>query len=274
LIADTNPDAATHWLKRRADAGSTLMMESRHEDNPVLWRGDEWTDFGRTYIANLDRLTGVRRDRLRFGRWVSAEGMVYEGWDRAVHLIDRFPIPEDWRRIRVIDFGYTNPFVCQWWAIDPDGRMYLYREIYRTKRLVSDHAKVILRLSEGEAIEADIADHDAEDRATLKAIGIWTKAATKAIRPGIEAVQDRLRVLPDGKPRLYVLRDSLVERDDELFDSKRPCSTQEEFEAYVYPKGQDGRAVKEDPVKQNDHGMDCLRYACAYVGRKSSPGFL
>jgi predicted transcriptional regulator len=40
-----------------------------------------------------------------------------------------------------VDFGYTNPFVMQWWAEDPDGRLYLYREIYRTRRLVEDHAK-------------------------------------------------------------------------------------------------------------------------------------
>jgi hypothetical protein len=82
--------------------------------------------------------------------------MVYEGWDRAVHLIDRFDIPADWRRIRSIDFGYTNPFVCQWWAIDPDGRMYRYREIYRTRRLVSDHAAEIRKLSAGESIAFNV----------------------------------------------------------------------------------------------------------------------
>ena len=30
----------------------------------------------------------------------------------------------------MVDFGYTNPFTCQWWAMDHDGRLYLYREIF------------------------------------------------------------------------------------------------------------------------------------------------
>lgn len=37
---------------------STLLLESRHEDNPLLWdrRRRDWTDVGRVYIAILDAL--------------------------------------------------------------------------------------------------------------------------------------------------------------------------------------------------------------------------
>jgi PBSX family phage terminase large subunit len=90
IIADTNPDAPQHWLKLRCDRGATRMVECRHEDNPVLYdnaRG-EWTENGREYIKGLDALTGVRLHRLRHGRWVAAEGIVYDAWDRAVHLVD------------------------------------------------------------------------------------------------------------------------------------------------------------------------------------------
>jgi PBSX family phage terminase large subunit len=274
MIGDTNPDAPTHWLMRRSERGATELVECRHEDNPVLWdhaRGD-WTPLGVTYIARLDALTGVRLHRLRYGRWVAAEGIVYDGWDRAVHLIDRFEVPANWRRIRVVDFGYTNPFVCQWWAVDPDGRMYLYREIYCTGRIVADHARQILALSAGERIEATITDHDAEDRATLEAAGIHTTAAWKAVTPGIQAVQDRLRVAGDGRPRLCLLRDSLVERDDALEAAKKPWCTEQEFDGYVWPKGQDGKPVKEEPVKLNDHGMDCARYSVAYVDELGGAG--
>jgi hypothetical protein len=67
----------------------------------------------------------------------------------------------------VIDFGFNNPFVCQWWAVDPDGRMHLYRELYMTGRTVTRHKVDISIHSRGESYEATIADHDAEDRATL-----------------------------------------------------------------------------------------------------------
>ena len=90
------------------------------------------------------------------GRWVAFEGLVYDVFDPREHIIDMRPneIPPSWRRIISIDFGFNHPFVAQWWAIDPEGRMYRYREIYKTGRLVEDHAKDIKRLSEGERIEA------------------------------------------------------------------------------------------------------------------------
>jgi phage terminase large subunit len=250
------------------------MHESRHEDNPVIWDADrgEWTAVGAQYIAKLDALTGVRFHRLRHGRWVGSEGMVYGDWDRNLHLIDRFPIPDSWRRVRSVDFGYTNPFVCQWWAIDGDGRMFLYREIYRTKRTVADHAVPIKVKSEGERIEVTVSDHDAEDRATLHQCGILTMPAHKAITPGIQAVEERLRVAGDGRARLFVFRDALVSRDEELTDAKLPTSTAEEFDAYIWPRGQDGKALKEIPVDANNHGMDAMRYAVAYLDLVSRPG--
>jgi hypothetical protein len=88
------------------------MIDCTHEDNPVLYdrAKGEWTKAGLVYIDTLDRLTGPRKDRLRFGKWVQAEGIVYEGFERSKHLVDRFEIPKEWPRYWVIDFGYTNPF--------------------------------------------------------------------------------------------------------------------------------------------------------------------
>lgn len=256
MIADCNPSAPTHWLNQRANAGRMTRLLSRHEDNPSVTP---------EYLDTLRRLTGVRRARLYEGRWAAAEGMVYDNYDAITHLIDRFPIPSDWRRFRVVDFGYTNPFVCQWWALDPDGRLYRYRELYRTQRLVSDHAGDISRLSQGESYVATVADHDAEDRATLHAAGIPTVPAFKAVGVGIQAVQDRLRPAGDGKPRLFLLRDALVSRDERLVEAKKPLCTEQEIDGYVWAKAADGRPVKEEPVKVDDHGCDAMRYAVAWA---------
>jgi hypothetical protein len=277
IFGDCNPGPPSHWILHRP---SLKVFESRHEHNPALFDEAGWiTPQGERTMAILDRLTGVRRDRLRFGRWVQAEGVVYEGFDRDVHLIDPFPVPEGWRRIRSIDFGYTNPFSCSWYAIDGDGRMYRYRQIYFTGRTVADHVKTIQRverwfLGDGktlnparERIHETVADHDAEDRATLHQLGIPTVAAYKAIRPGIQAVGERLRRAGDGKPRLLFLRDALVEQDPTLAELRQPTCTEEEFEVYSWPKGQEGRAMKETPVDAFNHGMDELRYAVCLVDR-------
>jgi phage terminase large subunit len=250
------------------------MLESRHEDNPRLFdeQGNQ-TEQGAAYLAKLDALTGVRYQRLRKGVWAAAEGLVYE-FDAAIHLLDAFPIPSTWRRIRSIDFGYSNPFVCQWWALDNDDRMYLYREIYRTQRTVAVHAKQIRALSDGERYEGSVADHDAEDRATLQAEGVGTAPAEKAISPGIQAVAERLKVAGDGKPRLFILRDALVERDEALAEAKKPCCTWEESSVYVWPKGIDGRPLKEVPVDADNHGMDAMRYAVMRANRRGAVWFI
>ncbi|MDX2702158.1 phage terminase large subunit [Streptomyces sp. PA03-6a] len=296
LMADCNPDIPTHWLKQRCNKGATTMLHCRHEDNPRLFAPDgALTMEGRAYIGTLDRLTGVRKQRLRHGQWVAAEGLIYEGWDESKHLLDRFDIPDSWTRWWSVDFGYTNPFVLQCWAEDPDGRLYLYREIYCTKRLVEDHAKNILRevrrcagcckskarghdCHDCEACRLEwtepkpraiICDHDAEDRATLeKHLGMSTVAAKKSVSDGLQAGQTRLKPAGDGKPRLYILRDSLVEKDKALEAAKRPTCTVEEIVGYVWDRGTakaqaDEKPPKEAPVKENDHGMDTMRYVVA-----------
>lgn len=257
VFGDCNPDIPYHWIQQRKPL---KKIESRHEDNPTLYQDGKWTELGKKTLSILDRLTGVRYKRGRLGLWVAAEGQVYESFDPAIHVINRFEIPASWRRFRLIDFGYRNPFVCQWWALSDDDRLYRYREIYMSGRTVGTHAKQINELSQGEKYAATICDHDAEDRATLAENGIETEAATKTVKRGIEKVEERLGLDETGKPAIYFLRDSLVEVDESLRADRKPICTEDEFISYVWPKGKDGQPEKEEPVKENDHGMDAMRY--------------
>ena len=298
LLADTNPSRPDHWLHQRALSGQTTMLASHHRDNPVYWDGTDWTDQGRAYVlGTLASLTGVRRDRLYLGRWVSAEGIVYEGFDPDVHLVDRFPVPADWPRVWTVDFGFVHPFVLQCWATDPDGGLVLYREIFHTQRLVEDHARDVLRaVTEqvpGVAAQlgdkddplaalragrrrwsepiprAVVCDHDAEDRATLERhLGLGTTRAHKTVSDGIQAVAGRLKLADNGRPRLRIMRDSVLQVDRSLKDAGRPTSTADEFGGYVWSDS----ARKDEPVKVEDDGMDALRYRVAHEDLAPRPG--
>lgn len=273
LLMDCNPDAPTHWLNQRMNDGLTTRLISRHEDNPRYFdlKTGDWTEAGRDYIFGiLGGLTGVRLARYRYGQWAAAEGTVYEdSWDRARNVIPRFAIPREWPRYLCLDFGYTNPFVCKWYARDPDGRLFCYRELYRTKRLVEDHCKQIRAVSRwgqdgGDPLPREIiADHDAEDRATVERhLGMMTMPAHKNVSAGIQAVAARLRPAGDGKPRLYYFADALIERDPELAAHKKPTCTIEEFDSYVWDTS-NGAKQGDHPVKEDDHGMDTDRYMVA-----------
>lgn len=286
LILTTNPDSDQHWIYQHLIlGGGAERFYATTKDNPHN------PDFYAEEI--LGRLTGVRRKRLKDGRWVAAEGAVYEDYRYETHVIEPFEIPDDWTRFRSIDFGYRNPFVCQWWALDEDDRMYLYREIYMSERTVATHADTIKRIeagfsqgewdelttdekddiwrNDGERIAYTVTDHDAEDRATLRENGIQTTAAQKAITVGIEKVQERFVIQGDGRPRIFFFNDALIELDERLDDVKKPTNTVAEMSGYSYHRGQDGKPVKEEPVDIDNHGMDAMRYAVMSRDGKVQP---
>ena len=298
LLMDTNPDGPRHWLKLRCERGQTKMVESRHEDNPVYFDQVKktLTTRGRAYIQDvLDKLTGVRFKRLRHGLWVAAEGLVYEHWDPAIHRIDRssIKIPRDWPRYWGVDFGMTNPFVWQNWVKGSDGDLYRTAEIYRTNRLVEDHCADIMEYVGWKHIgggrhepirekpeplpRAVICDHDAEDRATFERhTGLETIGAYKAVTAGIQAVAERLgrprieqedgTILEAKKSRIFWFRDALIHpRDPRLEEKKRPCSSEEEFDGYVWDTSKNDQGLKEKPLKKDDHAKDEERYVVAYV---------
>jgi PBSX family phage terminase large subunit len=285
VIMACNPSAEHHWLNRRAESGETVRLISRHEDNPLYYTADgQLTPEGEAYIVGqLDRLTGVEYLRLRKGLWVAAEGLVYEDYDPAVHLIDSFEIPEDWPRWWVVDFGFRHPFVCQHWAEDPEGILYLYREFFMTGLTVDQHAAEILEyvteenpdwkpdpgskvpepahMRRGKWTEpmpwAIICDHDAEDRATFaRQIGHGTTKANKKVLAGIQATQKRIR-----ERTVFIFKGCRVRRDPELVKAGKPTCTAEEFASYVWADTPE--KPKEQPVKEGDDGMDCVRYMVA-----------
>lgn len=272
IIADCNPAHPTHWMKQRAGRGQTVMLHSRHEDNPMYFEADGTpTVKGVAYMARLDALTGVRRLRLRDGIWAASEGVIYDGWDEAAHIIKPFVPPLDWPRFWSIDFGYVHPFVWQDWTQRPDGGLVLVREIFHTKRLVEDHCKKIKQLHTEDGSETGrwvsprptfiVADHDAEDRATFERhMGWGTTPANKAVSEGIQAFASRLKpARPGGRPRLEIMRDACVEQDPDLVERKLPTCTAEEIPGYVWAPG------KEQPVKDLDDGCDAGRYLVAEV---------
>jgi len=268
VALDCNPDAPTHWIFKAFTEGRITRFISRHEDNPTLWdrvRGC-WTAFGEKYIATLEMMTGVRYRRLRKGEWCAAEGVVYDQWDDAVHFCNWFRPPDEWPRYYAVDFGYTDPFCLGMWAVDPDGRLFLYKHIYFTQRLVEDHAQTVLTvrkdLNDPWPREV-ICDWDAEGRATLERhLGMATTPATKHISEGIQAVQSRQKKAGDGRPRIYIMRDSLVELDPKLKEKGAPTDGPSERPGYVWDV-RNNRRKGEVPVDAENHFMDMERYLVA-----------
>lgn len=249
IIYDTNPRHPRHWLHRMG-----VQRICADKDEPLKdsgkWGRIQWTPYdnphlSEEYRATLDALPDVLRRRMRDGVWCDNEGLVYDTFNEDIHVIEAMPAGwETWPRYRAVDFGYTNPFVCLWASQDNDGRIYIYKERYITGVTATEHAREISK--ERGMFEWTVADHDAGDRADFEQQGIITRRADKRVSTGIQRVQMRLQTAGDGKPRLYI-HSSCV-------------NLIKEFYAYSWQPASEGRNAKEEPVKENDHALDALRY--------------
>ena len=282
LCGDCNPTTPTHWLYQRAEAGGLKMYTSTHKDNPRFFdrKKGEWTPDGEQYLARLKLMTGARRKRFLEGIWASAEGLVYDGYDPAVHVHPAgWTAPKDWKRVWGIDWGFVQPLVVQVWAVDPQKRLHLCREMYRTKTRVEAVAKECAEwVSSGQEPHPDavLADHDPENIETFRKYGRYTQDKTERTLPikpadkrdrdkGIQLVQGLFDKQADGKPSIYFGPDTLTHRaDDELKTAGKPTDTRGELVGYVWKVPKPEQA-KDEPIEFNDHAMDAMRYVAVHV---------
>jgi len=82
------------------------------------------------YMENLMSLPEVERRRLLEGDWDVAEGAAFSEFERSTHVVDPYDIPKGWTRIRGGDYGYASPAAILWGAVDWDGNIVIYRELY------------------------------------------------------------------------------------------------------------------------------------------------
>ena len=91
------------------------------------------------YIFELEQKPEALRNALLHGDWNSFEGQVFKEFvndpnhyhdRRWTHVIDPIPLQDHWPRYFSFDWGFSDPFACQWWAIDDHGTAYLYKEWY------------------------------------------------------------------------------------------------------------------------------------------------
>jgi len=260
-IGDCNPAWPTHWIYNRQ---SLRLFHSRHSENPALFDQEtgEITAQGQRAMAVLEALTGLRRTRLLEGKAARAEGVVYEAWDEGVHLIYADAVPRLRRYVAGQDWGYTHPGVLGVWGLDNDGRMYLVAQVYRTKKTIDWWIEQAQALDEEFGIEAFACDpSEPAYIMQYRQAGLNAVAGFNKVRPGIDAVQQRLAKASDGHSRLFIVRDSLRQADFVLQFEKRPFATEQEFPGYVWAN----RKAKEQPVKEFDDGLDMTRYTVAHV---------
>lgn len=97
---------------------------------------------GKTYKSQLSALPEHLRAAHRYGDWDALSGTYFPEFSESRHVCEPFRIPKNWLRYRSFDYG-LDMLACYWWAIDPNGHCYIYREYCAPNLIVSDAAREI-----------------------------------------------------------------------------------------------------------------------------------
>lgn len=131
------PRLADNWVnleagKPRADR---LTHHSDYRDVPPAWLGEPF--IAEAEHMRINNEIGYRHTYL--GEIVGGEGQVFSEFRNEpngyitrqwTHVIKPIELPVSWKRYKVLDWGYAKPFSVGWYAVDYDGRLYRYRELY------------------------------------------------------------------------------------------------------------------------------------------------
>jgi phage terminase large subunit len=258
-----NPGGVGHgWVKRlfidrRYAQGERkedyAFIPARVWDNPVLLQADP------DYVRVLQALPEELRRAYLDGDWDVHAGQFFREFARAAHVVRPFEPPAWWKRFRSIDWGYNDPCAVLWHAVDGEGRVYTYRELYVRHTRADAVAAQMRALSEGEAIAYTVASPDmwqkrgavlkseggfeGESIAELFALsGVPLTPADNSRVAGWQRVRGYLASAPDGLPRW------------QCFDT---C----ENLVRTLPLLSFDHHNREDAADGEDHAPESLRYA-------------
>jgi phage terminase large subunit len=196
---------------------SMSFIPARISDNPALEENDP------DYIHRLKELPEKKYLALAEGRWDVFEGAYFENFDpRPGHgVLANLRKPDSYTiKFLSMDWGYSDPACVLWGEITPMGRIFIYRELYTTKRSPKELALDILGMCPqeeeylylsappeiwGKRIETEGGGEPIQRlmESVLKDRIIMKKANNARI-PGWMKVREYLYLAPDGYPWLQI----------------------------------------------------------------------
>lgn len=143
LLFDSNPGDPSHWIKRRIDAGQLLCWQTPHQANPRMWDGKAWTDEGREYLEQLERLTGTRRKRLLLGQWAAGDAAWFPEFDAATHVDAEAEYDPNYPAYLSADHNGLNR-AAVWWQERPgemgEPRITVFADWFEDRPHIDAHA--------------------------------------------------------------------------------------------------------------------------------------
>lgn len=247
-----NPESPRHWFYLewilKAKEKNALVLQFEIEDNPSLTE--------KIIQQFKSRYHGVFYDRYIRGLWVVAEGLIYQFDHESDYTCDDVEargLYQDkdgkWKEGNgiwyiSIDYGITNPFAALLWRVTGE-HAYIVDEYYFASRKQgrrktdAEHLEAVEELAGNRPIEAVVVDPSANS------------FKEEMYRRGRFSVRDADNAVIDG----IQVTDQML-HDGTIKVSENCVNTIREMGLYRW----DDKATKTQPIKEDDHAMDSMRY--------------
>ena len=248
------------------------FIQAKVTDNRILM------EYSPEYVNFLKNLPPKRRAAWLEGSWEIYEGQYFSEMihdpshydDRYwTHVINPIKIRKHWTIYRSLDWGYFRPFSVGWYAVDEEGTMYRFRELYGVQKSGNESLanegvqwppeKVFKMIAEIERTDPDLQGRQiigVADPAifqsqtgvsiadTAMQCGVYFVPGDNTRLAGWMQCRYRLQFNEDGLPRFYVF------------------NTCKEFIRTIATLQHDERNVEDVDTDGEDHIADEWRYCC------------
>ncbi len=228
----------------------------------------------------------ARRD----GQFIQLHGLIFQSWDRAVHLISPFNIPKHWDIIESIDPHAQKPWAITWIALAPNGSKILIHSLY-AQGDIDQVAQSILMARASLPIEGGLMPRIVRcliDNAS--SVPLWSRSNTDptarrlSVReelenmigprgggPRVEVAPKNVQQKIDLFKRWLVVRDRNAQKRADFYvldtaDNEHFVDERELYAWATYKAGENTGDFKGQPIKKNDDLIDTVLQVALTVG--------
>ena len=246
-----NPDGPYHWFKvnwiDKKKEKRLIYLHFTMDDNLSLSE-----EIKKRYRSMY---SGVFFQRYILGMWTVAEGVIFDMFDKAIHVYNKLVDTIASETYVSCDYGTQNATVFLLWQKGVDGVWYCIKEYYysgrenKKQKTDGEFADELEKFIEGYKVKRIVIDPSAASFiAELKSRGLRIKKANNDVLDGIRYTGSMLN-------------------DNKIRFSPECKNTIQEFSAYIWDKKAADKG-EDKPVKDHDHAMDAVRYFCYTITRK------
>jgi len=291
-VASFNPWAEEHFIVKKITDKLTpneqILLEKGKQE--LICRDEEEIEYNgemiKIEVTQLLMITNYKlneflslKDRARFEKLKREDyedykttglgipgmpqGRYFNEFNKQIHIVEPFEIPDHWKRYIAMDYGLDMTAVL-WFARDTEGNAFVYRELHKSDMIISEAAQEIKKLNNGDKYECIYAPRDLWNRRQETGKSVADIFAENGM-PLVETSVSRIDGWLATKEWLKVIETRDIETGEKKYTSRlKIFNTCKYLPKYLPQVQKDEKNINDVAVEPHylTHICDALRYFC------------